>query len=114
IHTLHPVELTEQLHNPDYPHAAEDLREYIDWLARNQQDTVQFYLLRDIDLAHWTRHAGGLVVYAHKRGIEAGVEFSLFMIQQQAFQTIKLLRVFPSYKRQIDNALSCIFRVNWD
>ena len=114
IHTLHPVELTEQLHNPDYPNAAEDLREYIDWLARNQQDTVQFYLLRDIDRARWIRHAGGLVLYAHKRGIEAGVEFSLFMIQQQAFQTIKLLRFFPSYKRQIDSTLSWIFRVNWD
>ncbi len=114
IHTLHPVELTEQFHNPDYPHSAEDLREYIDWLARNQQDTVQFYLLRDIDLARWTRHACGLVAYAHKRGIEAGVEFSLFMIQQHAFQAIELLRVFPSYKHQIDNTLSWIFRVNWD
>ncbi len=114
IHTLHPVELTEQLHNPDCPHAAEDLREYIDWLARNQQDTVQFYLLRSVDRARWTRHAGGLVAYAHKRGIEAGVEFSLFMIQQQAFQSMKLLRFFPSYKQQIDSTLSWIFRVNWD
>ena len=114
IHTLHPVELAEQLHNPDYPHAAEDLREYIDWLARNQQDTVQFYLLRDIDHTRWIRHAGGLILYAHKRGIEAGVEFSLFMIQQKAFQTIKLLRFFPSYAHQIDSTLSWIFRVNWD
>lgn len=114
IHTLHPIELTEQFHNPDYPHAAADLREYIDWLARNQQDTVQFFLLRDIDRARWIRHAGSLVSYAHKRGIEAGVEFSLFMIQQQAFQSIKLLRFFPSYKRQIDSTLSWIFRVNWD
>src|SRR5208337_3056205 len=114
IHTLHPTELTEQLHNPDYPHAADDLREYIDWLARNQQDTVQFYLLRGVDRVRWTRHADGLVLYAHKRGIEAGVEFSLFMIQQQAFQTIKLLRFFPSYKKQTDSTLSWIFRVNWD
>jgi hypothetical protein len=114
IHTLHPIELTEQLHNPDYPHAAEDLREYIDWLARNQQDTVQFYLLRDIDHARWIGHARGLVAYAHKRGIETGVEFSLFMIQQEAFQTIKLLRFFPSYTHQIDSTLSWIFRVDWD
>ncbi len=114
IHTLHPIELTEQLHNPDYPHAAEDLREYIDWLARNQQDTVQFYLLRGIDRARWIGHAGGLVSYAHKRGIEAGIEFSLFMIQQHAFQSIKLFRFLPSYKRQIDSTLSWIFRVNWD
>ncbi len=114
IHTLHPIELTEQLHNPDYPHAAEDLREYIDWLARNQQDTVQFFLLRDIDHARWIRHADGLVSYAHKRGIEAGLEFSLFMMQQHAFQTIKLFRFFPSYKRQIDSTLSWIFRVKWD
>ncbi|HXW69551.1 MAG TPA: hypothetical protein VEJ88_08055, partial [Dissulfurispiraceae bacterium] len=114
IHTLHPVELTEQLHDPDYPEAAEDLREYIDWLARNQQDTVQFYLLRHIDRSLWTSHAADLVEYAHKRGVEAGVEFSLFMIQQEAFQTIKLLRFFPSYTDQIDSTLSWLFRVKWD
>ena len=114
IHSLHPIELEEQLHNPDYPHAAEDLKEYIDWLARNQQNTFQFYLLRDIDRSRWIRHTADLVSYAHKRGIEAGLEFSLFKIQQHAFQALKLLRFFPSYKHQIDNTLSWIFRVNWD
>jgi len=114
IHTLHPIELTEQLHNPDFPHAAEDLKEYIDWLARNGQNTFQFYLLRDIDLTRWIRHAAGLVEYAHKRGIAAGVELSLFMIQQEAFQSIGLFRFFPSYTRQIDNTLSWIFQVKWD
>ncbi len=114
IHSLHPIELTEQLHNPAYPGAAGDLREYVDWLVRNGQNVVQFYLLRDIDRARWTAHAGEFVEYAHKRGVLAGVEFSLFMLQQKAFQSINLLRVFPSYKRQIDTTLSWIFRVKWD
>ena len=114
IHTQHPIELAEQLHNPDYPNAVEDLREYIDWLARNQQNTFQFYLLRDIDRSRWIRHAADLVSYAHKRGILAGVEFSLFKIQQKAFQSIKLFSFFPSYTRQIDSTLSWIFQAKWD
>ncbi|MGD0282382.1 MAG: hypothetical protein ABSB95_08485 [Dissulfurispiraceae bacterium] len=112
--TLHPIELAEQLHDPGYPRAAADLREYIDWLARNGQNTFQFYLLRDIDRARWIRHAAGLAAYAHERGIAAGVEFSLFTIQQEAFQSIRLLNFFTSYTNQIDSTLSWIFQVKWD
>ncbi|MBF0505695.1 MAG: hypothetical protein HQL09_02565 [Nitrospirae bacterium] len=114
LHSLHPIELAEQLNNPDYPDAAGDLREYIDWLARNRQNVLQFYLLRGIDRSRWITHAGELAAYAHKRGILAGVEFSLFMVQQKAFQSINLFRLIPSYKRQIDSTLSWIFRVKWD
>ncbi len=114
IHTEHPIELTEQMHNPNCPAALTDLKEYIDWLARNQQNVMQFYLLRGIDRERWIRHAGEVVEYAHKRGILIGVELSLSSIQQQAFQTIRLLRFFPSYRQQIDNTLSWLFRVKWD
>jgi hypothetical protein len=114
IHTEHPVELTEQMHNPDYPNAPADLKEYIDWLARNQQNVMQFYLLRGIDRERWIRHAGEFVEYAHKRGILIGVELSLSSLQQHAFQTIKLLRFYPSYRKQIDDTLSWLFRVKWD
>lgn len=113
IHSLHPIELTEQLNNPDYPHAVADIKEYIDWLARNGQNTFQFYLLRDIDRTRWIGHAASVAAYAHKRGIEVGVEFSLFKIQQKAFQCIRLLG-FSSYTHQVDNTLAWIFRANWD
>ncbi len=114
IHTLHPTELTEQLHNPGYPNAVKDIKEYIDWLARNQQNVFQFYLLRGIDRERWITHAQDFVSYARDRGILCGVEFSLCSIQQRAFTAVSLLKPFPSYHRQIDDTLSWLFRVKWD
>ncbi|HEX8948780.1 MAG TPA: hypothetical protein VF790_07460 [Dissulfurispiraceae bacterium] len=114
LHTQHPIELTEQFLNPDYPGALADLKGYIDWLARNQQNVFQFFLLRDIDRARWIGYAGEFVAYAHKRGILAGVELSLSMLQQKAFQAVKLLNPYPPYRDQIDKTLSWLFRVKWD
>lgn len=114
IHSLHPIELTDQLHDPDAPHASADLREYINWLARNQQNMVEFYLLRDIDHTRWIRHAADFVSYAHERGILAGVEFSMFAVQQKAFQGIRLLSLPSDYKRQVDRTLSWIMQAGWD
>lgn len=112
LHTLHPIELTSQLHEPDRPGAQDDLRQYVDWLARNGQNRVQFFLLRDVDRERWPPHARAFVDYAHQRGVQAGVEISLSMLQQQAFQAVKLLR--PFHRRQIDRTLEWLFQVPWD
>lgn len=114
LHTLHPVELTEQLHDPNVPHAFEDLAAYLDWLARNGQNSFQFFLLRGIDRAAWIPHARRIVEYGHNRGIRCGVELSLAMIQQQAFQAITLLRPIPGYTRQVEETLEWLFQVPWD
>ncbi|HKZ16283.1 MAG TPA: hypothetical protein VJ161_02300, partial [Geobacteraceae bacterium] len=114
LHTLHPTELSEQLHNPDYPGGLDQIKEYLDWLARNQQNVMQFYLVRNIDRNSWPAHARRIVDYAHGRGIIVGVNFSLSMLQQQAFQTIHLLRFHSSYRRQIDSSLDWLFQVKWD
>ncbi len=114
IHSLHPIELSRQLHDPGYPDALTDIKEYIDWLARNQQNLFQFFLLRDIDRKPWIAHAAEFVDYAHKRGILAGVEISLSMLQQKAFQTVKLLKFIPSYRKQIDDTLAWLFKAQWD
>jgi hypothetical protein len=114
LHTLHPVELTEQLHDPTTPNAFEDVKVYIDWLARNGQNTFQFFLLREIDRKAWPAHARRIVEYARQRGIRCGVEISLSMIQQQAFQAITLLRPYPSYQRQVDDTLAWLFQAPWD
>ncbi len=114
LHTLHPIELTEQLHNPAMPGALEDIKGYLNWLARNGQNTFQFFLLRGIDRKTWPQHASRIVDYAHQRGIRCGVEISLAMLQQQAFQAITLLRPYPSYNRQVDNTLTWLFQTPWD
>jgi hypothetical protein len=114
IHTLHPIELTEQLNNPATPDAFEDVAAYLDWLARNGQNTFQFFLLRGVNRDAWIPHARRIVAYAHQRGIRCGVEISLTMLQQQAFQAITLLRPYPSYQLQIDETLAWLFQAPWD
>lgn len=114
LHTLHPTELAEQLNNPAYPSALSDVEEYLDWLARNGQNVMQFYLLRGADSNAWAAHAQRIVQYAHSRGIMVGIAFSLSMIQQRAFQALHLLKPFPSYRSQIDISLARLFRVKWD
>ncbi|MHC1698664.1 MAG: hypothetical protein AB9919_11510 [Geobacteraceae bacterium] len=114
LHTLHPTELAEQLNTPAYPSAFADAREYLDWLARNGQNVMQFYLLRDADTDAWIKHARQIVSYARSRGIKVGVAVSLSMIQQRSFQVLHLLRPFPSYRSQINSSLTRLFRVPWD
>jgi hypothetical protein len=114
LHTLHPIELAEQLNDPAQPGALADVQEYLDWLVRNQQNVMQFYLLRGVDRERWIGHAQRIVEYAHRRGVLVGVEFSLAMLQQQAFQAVKLLRPIPSYRRQVDQTLAWLFRAPWD
>ena len=114
LHTLHPTELAEQLNKPEYPTALADVKEYLDWLARNGQNVMQFYLLRGADSDNWADHAQRIVAYAGSRGIKVGVAISLSMIQQRAFQLLHLFRPFPSYRSQIDASLASLFRVKWD
>lgn len=114
LHTQHPIELTEQLMDPSKPNAFEDVKSYIDWLARNGQNTFQFFLLRGVDRKQWPAHARRIVAYAHSRGIRCGIQISLSMIQQQAFQAITLLRPYPSYQRQVDDTLAWLFQAPWD
>lgn len=114
IHSLHPTELAEQLNNPALPGSLADVKEYLDWLARNRQNLFQFYLLRDIDRRLWIEHAKEIVDYAHQRGIMIGVEFSLSCLQQKAFQAIRLLNVLRPYRKQIDDTLGWLFQAQWD
>jgi hypothetical protein len=114
LHTMHPIELAEQILNPDYPNAFEDVARYIDWLARNGQNMLQFVLLRDIDRDRWPRHAARIVAYAHQRGVICGVQISVSMLQQRAFQSITLFRPYPSYMQQVDNTLEWLFQAPWD
>lgn len=92
LHTMHPIELTEDLLDPSRPNALENVKEYIDWLARTGQNYFEFNLLESIDREAWIRHARNIVSYAHERGIYCGIDISLNMLQQKAFQ---LYETFP-------------------
>ncbi len=115
LHTQHPLELTEQLHNPDLPHAWEDVKEYIDWLARNRQNYWEFCLLRTLDMKRWQPHAKRMVDYSHERGLMVGVDLSLHMIQQRTYQ---LYKNFPKSWRgkenQLKRNLAQVMYADWD
>lgn len=115
LHTQHPLELTEQLHDPTLPHAWYDVKAYIDWLARNRQNYWEFCLLRTLNMKQWQPHAKRMVDYSHQRGLMVGVDLSLHMIQQRTYQ---LYRFFPkswrSYETQLKRNLAKVMYADWD
>jgi len=111
LHTQHPLELTEQLHDGTMPNALADIKQYIDWLARNGQNYFEFCLLENIDRKVWITHARAITDYVHQRGLIAAVDLSLHMIQQKTFQ----LYVSPiNKKKQIEQNLAWLNKANWD
>lgn len=111
LHTQHPLELTEQLLDPNTPHSIEDIKQYIDWLVRNGQTYFEFCLLNDIDQKLWPAHAKAFVDYAHSRGILAAVDLSLHLIQQKSYQLYK----GPfNQKKQVEKSLEWLAQEDWD
>lgn len=115
LHTQHPLELTEQLHNPDFAGAWKDVKEYIDWLVRNRQNYWEWCLLRTVDMEKWQPHAKRMVDYSHERGLMIGVDVSLHMIQQRTFQLYKSWpKSWRSKEEQLLRSLEDLYYANWD
>lgn len=93
LHTMHPLELTQCILDEKHPGALASVEEYIRWLARNYQNYWEFYLLESINKKTWQPHAQAFNRYARERGISPGVQLSMHMIQQKAFQ---LYQTFPA------------------
>ncbi len=115
LHTMHPLELTEPLLDHNFPGGIEQMKEYIDWLARNGQNYFEFNLLESIDLKKWPAYSKQITDYCHQRGIISGLDVSLHMLQQKAFQ---LYRNFPaswlSKEKQMEKRLDLLFYAKWD
>jgi len=114
LHTQHPMELTEQLHSYMDGTALGDIKEYIDWLVRNGQNVMQFWLLRTVDRENWPKYASKYVTYAKQRGVLTGAVISLSTLQQKAFQAVNLLKPLDSYEKQIDDKLRWLLQVPFD
>jgi len=115
LHTMHPLELTEPLLNPDFPNGIKIIRTYINWLVRNQQNYFEFNLLETEDLEKWVKYIRPAVRYAQSRGIKVGVDISLHMTQQKAFMLYKAFPAsFKSKKKQIADNLATLFLADWD
>jgi hypothetical protein len=115
LHTQHPLELTEQLHDGTLPNALEDIKQYIDWLVRNGQTYFEFCLLENIERKVWIEHAKAIVDYGHQRGLIMAIDLSLHMIQQKTFQLYKTPpQSFRKKKKQIDKNLAWLMEANWD
>lgn len=117
LHTMHPLELTQPLHDPWFPGGRAMLREYIDWLARNGQNYFDFSLMEgvDEDLDAWLAYAKEMVDYAHQRGVLVGVDISLHMLQQKSFQLLRFPpKSFRSFEGQVRDRLSRLLDAGWD
>ncbi len=115
LHTQHPLELTEPLLDPRYPNGLQEVKTYIDWLMRNRQNYFEFCLLTSINEKTWPAHAKQFVDYAHERGIMAGVDISLHMIQQKSYQLYHTPpKSFKNKKKQIKKSLEWLFQADWD
>ena len=115
LHTQHPTELTEALHDPQTPDGQAMIREYILWLARNQQNFFEFCLLETVNLSTWIPYAQDFVEYAHDRGVLCSVDLSLHMIQQHAFKLVEFPpKNFTRYEKQIDQRLDLLISAGFD
>ncbi len=115
LHTEHPIELTEAFLNENYPNGEQVIKEYIDWLARNRQNYFEFNLLENIHRKHWMAYAKKWVDYAHERGVMAGVDLSLHMIQQKTFQLYRFpFKSFRTKKSQIHRNVEMLCQVPWN
>ncbi len=115
LHTQHPTELTEALHNHNSADGQDMIQEYILWLARNQQNFFEFCLLETVALENWIPYAKEFVHYAHDRGILCSVDLSLHMVQQHAFKLVEFPpKNFTRYEKQIDRRLDLILSAGFD
>jgi hypothetical protein len=115
LHTMHPLELTEQLHDGTLPNALEDIKQYLDWMVRNGQTYFDFCLLESIDRKVWIEHAKAIVAYGKSRGLIMAVDLSLHMIQQKTFQLYKTPpESLRGKKKQINRNLTWLMQANWD
>ncbi len=115
LHTMHPTELAEALLNAETPNAFGMVKEYIDWLVRNRQNYFEFNLLNSIDLDTWLPHAERMVNYMQQRGVIAGLDLSLNMLQQKAFQLYKSAPFsFKDKEKQLIANIDILFQVPWD
>ncbi|MCO5231680.1 MAG: hypothetical protein M9958_11055 [Chitinophagales bacterium] len=114
LHTQHPIELTEALLDENYPDGEQRIREYIDWLARNRQNYMEFCLLESINRKTWPAYAQKWVTYMKDRGVVPGLDLSLHMKQQYAFKLYRNLpRSFQSKDKQIKERISALTQADW-
>ena len=115
LHTQHPIELAEPLFNPQLSGSLDEVKEYINWLARNEQNVFDFCLLESIDEKTWIEHAKAFTAYAQQRGILTSVDVSLHMIQQKSYQLYRNPPLsFRAKKEQIKRRLDWLFQAHWD
>lgn len=115
LHAMHPTELTEVLHNPAFPNGQALIREYLDWLARNQQNFFDFNLLETVQLNAWIPYAQDFNAYADERGILTSIDVSLHMVQQNAFKLVRFPPwTFESFSKQVRNNIDALVLAGFD
>jgi hypothetical protein len=112
IHTQHPLELLEALltNNPAEVELAE---RYIDWLVRNQQNTLQWILLDSVPINDTLAQAERVVSYAHRRGVKVIGQTSFLSNQQNAHRLVDPSNALDDIEELKQN-LDVLLTVPWD
>lgn len=115
LHTMHPIELTEALLDENFPGGEKRIKEYIDWLARNRQNYMEFNLLETINRKKWPAYAQKWVNYMKERGVIAGLDLSLHMKQQSAYKLYRNpQKSFRTKEKQILKRFNELTVADWD
>ncbi len=115
LHTMHPTELTESLLDENFPGGEKRIKEYIDWLARNRQNYMEFNLLETINRKEWPAYAQKWVKYMKDRGVIAGLDLSLHMKQQSAYKLYRNpQKSFRTKEKQILKRFNELTVADWD
>lgn len=117
LHTMHPLELAQALHDPAFPDGLNWIEEYVLWLARNGQNYFDFSLMEgvDEDLEAWVAYAAQFTQFAQDRGILCGLDVSLHMVQQKSYKLVEFKpKDFRSAEKQIRQRIQTLMKANWD
>ncbi len=116
MHTTHPIELSDYILDHTYGEKGiEEVKHYIDWLARNGQNYFEFVLLESVKLKKWIPYFKTIEEYAHQRGIVLGLNVTLHHIQQKVFTLYKNWpNSWKSKKKQILKNIETLNQLKWD
>jgi hypothetical protein len=112
-HTQHPIPMSEyylKAGREDYRAGAS---RYLQWLARNRQNTATFHMLKTVDLDSWLPYITDIAAEAESLNVKLGVVLSFVDQQQNNFKLYDEAAPVPAAEQiqtNLDKLLAAGFR----
>jgi len=86
-HTQHPIPMSVYLLEPEEKHLKE-VKIYVQWLARNRQNLLQWHFLKTVDQAKWLPYIKKVRDLAKPYGVKLGLTISFADQQQNNYRLV--------------------------